>query len=207
MDRPKKCLGVEPSITSEADCGLALAELAWITTESAAVQVDLTAEVAAIKQRFEPRLVCRVGRSNVSFADRLTTLTAAVIAFATECKAALLGDDPKAKTLTLTHGEIKWQEQRETIAIEDETLKPLADQVADAVKTYLWGLKIKGVFVGELFDCNPTLSKSRTLDALAQGRVTAKQLAAFGLSKKRPEEKVLIKPFDYEVVSASSEAA
>ena len=207
MDRPKKCLGVEPSITSEAELGQALGELSWITTQTAAVQTDVSAEVAAIKQRYESHLVCRVGRSNVSFADRVAALTTAVIAFATVCKAALLGEDPKVKTLTLTHGEIKWQEQRETIAIDEETLKPLAEQVADSVKAHLAGLKLKGVFVGELFDAKPSLSKTRTLDALAQGRVTAKQLAAFGLSKERPDEKVLIKPFDYEVVSASSEAA
>lgn len=192
-------VGAKALLKSKADCGNAIAELAWMAAFEAYVNAEANERIAQVRAEAQAELVVDVGKGQQTFAERAKVLTEALHAYAKEHRGDLLTG--KSKTWKCTHGAIGFRAGSRSVKVEqpDEALAKLLGG-AEHVTALLAGLEKKlaahkiseRCSAADVVDCSIAVSKSKVGTAAKDGRLTDDDLAKYGLEIVEGEEAVSV---------------
>ncbi|TWT63179.1 host-nuclease inhibitor Gam family protein [Rubinisphaera italica] len=204
---PKQRLAAEPQIETSQQLEIALAEMAAIETRRKALEAAREQDIQLVKDRCESHCVIPVERTHTAFNDRLQTLEKAVEVYAKENREQLLAGG-KTKSVKLTHATLKWSTSKQSIDFLENWNEKKVIEIVDSKKSFLAQLlkciesiKWFRATLACLFTIKVTVSKTAIAKALAEKKITPKELKGIGLAVIPAKEKFSIDLTEYQVTN------
>lgn len=203
LQRPRSRLDdVAPIVGSDTDIETALSELAWIEAKSMLASTQLNAELDKVRKKYAPQELVdpdAAADAKEKLADRRSKLITAITTFATSARDAILAGLGKKKTREFPLGSVAFK-------LQPEKLMPMGDSLDECLQATLRKYELPGtvdrwlneysvapgVPLGDLLRVSFAWDATRIKDLMEKQRLTAEQLADFGLKIDREPEKVCV---------------
>lgn len=187
------------SIESDEELDMALAVLGDLDAEVLRAEADLDQALAETRRGFEDRFKVKLESDEmVTYAEVRSKLVDLVQEYCEINRRELLVGDKKS--VDLVHGVIGWRKSRDAVAeLElDEKAKKAGlltkcyEQVVSLVATL--AAKLGKLPISNFITVKVTWNKSKVLEAVNDGKVTAAQLAKQGLEVQRGIDQFYCEP-------------
>jgi phage host-nuclease inhibitor protein Gam len=201
MARPD-ALGAEIAVASLDDADRVLHELSWLANEQARLDALAKQKIDEIKKDFGAKAVVEIDGELVTFEDRVAALTAPLNEWVTANIAEHL--PAKKKSLELPHGTLGLRQQPVVAEFgQDETKQSILDRIdqTTGLVTHVNGILARNVSTlgksvqgRDLLKIEVSPATKQMQEAVEAKRLTAEQLAEFGLFLRDAYDEAVVKP-------------